>query len=364
MNDDKAVQEKRQQITEIDQQLALLCRQRINLAEEIFNLKKNHKSSIVDFAQERKVLSRFMQVLESDTTLVRIQNFVNALISLSKVYPHLSKEMNMTKKQEFSVHLKKMWADYCQLNPQAKAVYDALTETGEDIVNDHIAFRTFSDARVNVEVLSRYLLNYGYKQVGAYEFTEKKLKAKHFEHIDICLPKVFISEFDLKQGSTFLQEVVKNSIDHIDLNQMKDLSFLYSGRPWLASHQIYKKILQESEYAAWVYAHGFRPNHFTVYVNYLKKLNRMEDLNSFLTGKGFVLNTSGEAIKGSPSVFLEQSSTMANVIPASFQEGVFDIPACYYEFAKRYPTNTGELFQGFVAESANKIFESTGQIKN
>lgn len=269
----------------------------------------------------------------------------------------------MTKKQEFSIHLKKMWADYCKLNPQAKAVYEALTGTGEEIVNDHIAFRTFSDSRLNVDVLSSLLLNYGYKQVGAYEFTEKKLKAKHFEHIDICLPKVFISEFDLTQSSAFLQEVVKNSIDQIDITKANDLSFLYSGRPWLASYQIYNKLLQESEYAAWVYAHGFRPNHFTVYVNYLKKLNRMEDLNLFLTEKGFVLNTSGGAIKGSPAVFLEQSSTMANLIPVSFQEGVFDIPACYYEFAKRYPTKSGELFQGFVAESANKIFESTGQVK-
>ena len=41
-----------------------------------------------------------------------------------------------------------------------------------------------------------------------------------------------------------------------------------------------------------------------------------------------------------------------------FTEGMEEIPSCYYEFALRYPKD-GELFQGFVAASADKIFEST-----
>ena len=35
------------------------------------------------------------------------------------------------------------------------------------------------------------------------------------------------------------------------------------------------------------------------------------------------------------------------------------VPSCYYEFARRYPLPSGELFQGFVPASADKIFEST-----
>ena len=35
------------------------------------------------------------------------------------------------------------------------------------------------------------------------------------------------------------------------------------------------------------------------------------------------------------------------------------IPSCYYEFARRYPLPSGEVFQGFVPESADTIFEST-----
>jgi hypothetical protein len=60
-------------------------------------------------------------------------------------------------------------------------------------------------------------------------------------------------------------------------------------------------------------------------------------------------------------VFLEQSSTLANNIEVKFDDGVLTIPACYYEFARRYPLKTGELYQGFVAASADKIFESTSK---
>jgi len=38
---------------------------------------------------------------------------------------------------------------------------------------------------------------------------------------------------------------------------------------------------------------------------------------------------------------------------------VHEIPSCYYEFARRYEDKNGELYGGFIAKSADKIFEST-----
>jgi len=35
------------------------------------------------------------------------------------------------------------------------------------------------------------------------------------------------------------------------------------------------------------------------------------------------------------------------------------VPACFYEFAIRYPDENGQVFSGFIAANANKIFEST-----
>jgi hypothetical protein len=41
----------------------------------------------------------------------------------------------------------------------------------------------------------------------------------------------------------------------------------------------------------------------------------------------------------------------------NFNEEAKEIPS--YEFALRYPMENGELYQGFIAASADKIFEST-----
>ena len=50
---------------------------------------------------------------------------------------------------------------------------------------------------------------------------------------------------------------------------------------------------------------------------------------------------------------------MADKVPVSFVEGNEMIPGGFYEFAKRYAMANGELYTGFVAASADKIFEST-----
>ena len=42
-----------------------------------------------------------------------------------------------------------------------------------------------------------------------------------------------------------------------------------------------------------------------------------------------------------------------------FAEGSKEVPCCYYEFAERFRMPDGKLFSGFIAKSADKIFEST-----
>ena len=78
-----------------------------------------------------------------------------------------------------------------------------------------------------------------------------------------------------------------------------------------------------------------------------------------LKENGFELNNSGGEIKGSKEVLLEQSSTLADKIEVEFSDNKLIIPSCYFEFAKRYAMKDGSLYQGFVAQSADKIFEST-----
>ncbi len=77
---------------------------------------------------------------------------------------------------------------------------------------------------------------------------------------------------------------------------------------------------------------------------------------------GFKLNTSGGEINGSAKALPEQPSTMADKISIPFGDGkIHEISSCYYEFGRRYKTPDDRLFQGFVASSAEKIYESTNR---
>jgi len=57
----------------------------------------------------------------------------------------------------------RLWNDYINLNPSAKHIYDLLVHEGEVIENDHIAFRTFNDPGINIEVLSQVFIKAGFQ---------------------------------------------------------------------------------------------------------------------------------------------------------------------------------------------------------
>ena len=255
-----------------------------------------------------------------------------------------------------------MWNDYCALNPAAKKIYDVFTAEGEVVLNDHIALRTFKHPRLGLEAMAETFKGLGYREVNDYHFKQKKLYAKHYEHPNDKNPKIFISELLVDQLSPQAQQAIESVVEQIPDQVTARPDFSYSGRTWKLTHKTYEMLAAESEYAAWVSAIGFRPNHFTVYVNHMKNYNTIEKVNQFLESKGFILNASGGKIKGTPGELLEQSSTMAELVKVNFEEGTFEVPGCYYEFARRYAGTDGKLYQGFVAASADKIFESTNRM--
>lgn len=254
-----------------------------------------------------------------------------------------------------------LWQDYLAITPSAKKVHDLLGgEKGTDaLINDHVAFRTFNIEKINLNKLAAHFLALGYEEKGHYNFEQKKLDARHFEHPDTTKPKVFISELRIEEMPENVQRVIHKMVENIADDAAQHSDFLYSGTHWQVTSAEYDMLLEASEYAAWMSAWGFRANHFTVSVNHLEHYQVLADVNSKLKDAGFVLNTSGGEIKGGPDVHLAQSSTMADTIEVSFSDSVKRIPSCFYEFAQRYEMPNGELYQGFVAASADKIFEST-----
>lgn len=257
-----------------------------------------------------------------------------------------------------------MWQDYLALTPDARPIHQLFADlNGGQVVNDHIALRTFNLEKVTLDKIAAPFLNAGYLPGDDYHFPVKKLRARHFQHPydspETPFPKVFISELLVEELPEKGRQIIGQLIDQLPDEQVAEPGFCYSGRPWTISIEQYQTLAAISEYAAWVAAHGFRPNHFTVSINHLTSHSDINSVNQMLIHKGYSMNQSGGLIKGSADVLLEQSSTLAKNIPVNFSDGTLDIPGCYYEFALRYPQADGQLYQGFVAASADRIFEST-----
>jgi len=260
--------------------------------------------------------------------------------------------------EQFFSHL---WHDYTAMTPQASRIHDALIADGENIVNDHVAFRTFDRGPIRLANLEPHLLALGYTPLEPYDFEAKKLHAWGYLPPREDQPRIFLSELKCHELSARAQEIIDELVNQIDPARIGSPEVMWAGRLWeTPTWEEYRTLAEESEYAAWLAIIGLRANHFTISVNHLRHHDTLEKLLAKVEFLGLPINESGGRIKGSPEVLLEQASTLADRMPFTFSGGrVEEIPTCYYEFARRYPGADGHLYQGFVAASADRIFEST-----
>lgn len=254
-----------------------------------------------------------------------------------------------------------LWDDYIAMTPQAQRIHDAFIADGETIINDHVAFRTFDRGPITLSDLEPHLLALGYTRYEPYDFAAKKLRAYGYLPPADDQPRVFLSELKCDELSDAAQRIIDALVAQIDPARVATPDVMWAGRLWDApSFEDYQALMAESEYAAWLAIIGLRANHFTISVNQFRTYDSVEKVLAKVESLGLGINESGGRIKGSPEVLLEQGSTLADRVEFTFAGGqVEKIPSCYYEFAKRYHGNDGTLYQGFVAASADKIFEST-----
>ncbi|MEX2500792.1 MAG: DUF1338 domain-containing protein [Trueperaceae bacterium] len=260
-------------------------------------------------------------------------------------------------------------------------VDDGLVDRPEAIQNDHVAFRTMGVPHLGIASLEKIFLHHGYQRRDAYRFDGKKLDAFWYAPPDPRLPRIFISELrvpDLSDRAraivhAYTDEVTSDPVDALDLDDATAVDgFLHSGLWRLPSHDDFVALSEESEYAAWVIYNRYYLNHFTVSVHTLPDgYDTVPAFNDWLEGHGFQLNSAGGKVKTSPDGLLRQSSTVAEMIDATFAGGdVHAISGSYVEFAERRPLPefahlpkhdlTREMRrEGFEAGNADKIFEST-----
>ncbi|KDD74808.1 DUF1338 hypothetical protein [Helicosporidium sp. ATCC 50920] len=271
---------------------------------------------------------------------------------------------------------------YWEASRTSEAVVQALESkfSEEDIVFDHFAFRTFGVAGLGIGSASRIFTDLGYTRRDALEFPAKKLRAYWFAPPNRSLPRVFVSElkvdyFIVEELSSKAQEVIARytNEDASLMGSYGTVMGMMGCQPWpTPTLRDYELLAKESEYAAWVLAHGYALNHTTISVHSLRELKGgLSGMNELLQEMGFHLSAEGGISKISPDGLLHQSSTVADKVPYTFACGETRlIPGSYIEFAERHvlpehkSLSASEITEehrreGFESSNADKIFEST-----
>jgi hypothetical protein len=275
---------------------------------------------------------------------------------------------------------------YKERVPDVQGVINAMVKegiitSGDEIENDHIAFRTMGVPQLGIKSFEKIFLSLGYQKRDPYFFSAKKLDAYWYSPPKPQYPRIFVSELrvgDLSEEAqriiaSYTDEVPSDPVDSINLNSGAEIdAFLHKALWRTPTVEDFNRLAEESEYAAWVIYNRYYLNHFTVTIHNLPDgYNTIQDFNAFLERSGFKLNDSGGKAKASPDGKLIQSSTVAEMLEAEFAGGVKKkISGSYVEFAERRPLDEfahipytqlkrEQRREGFEAANADKIFEST-----
>ena len=216
--------------------------------------------------------------------------------------------MNFSDNKPLNRILNGLFVPYAQRVPDVKAVSLEMKNLGliskqEDIVNDHIAFRTLGIPNLGISSFERIFLHHGYTKQDHYFFPKKKLEAYWYKPPHDSYPRVFISELKVENLSKQAQQIIHHytkgihddPINQIDLDNVDDVvSFLHKALWELPDIADYNALLTESEYGAWVLYNRYYLNHYTISVHELPApYNELVFFNEFLKSIGITLNDAG-----------------------------------------------------------------------
>ena len=294
--------------------------------------------------------------------------------------------MQLSSSTPIDLILQGVFNTYSERVPDVKKITQAMIDKGmvssqSEIVNDHIAFRTLGVPHLGIASFEKIFLAHGYEKRDHFFFEGKRLDAYWYAPQREESPRVFISELRVGDLSEEAQSIIQkyvgpiksDPVDALDLNAIEAVVDFFHRPLWeLPSLEDYKRLLQESEYAAWVIYNRYYLNHYTISVHQLDGAHHtLEQFNAFLKSIGIKLNDSGSEIKVSPDGLLRQSSSVAETVQAEFANGEkASISGSYVEFAERLPLPEFAHLpfdqikrhmrrDGFEAGNADKIFEST-----
>jgi hypothetical protein len=224
--------------------------------------------------------------------------------------------------------LESLWSDHGAVAPHVARIHQLLRERGERVRSEHIALRTFDVPEVDIDALDRAFVAGGYEAAHSYELPERKLIVYAYEHRDGGRPGLLISALLVDELSREAHSLVRDLVGHLEPGAAAHPSFALSGRRWPLSSSIYRQLRDESEYAAWVAAFGFRAHHFAVDAAGLRTLEA--GLARFIEESGSSLV--GDTVEEEP---LDHVATAAEDVELELTDGSLVVPSCPCVFVGR-----------------------------
>eukprot|EP00879_Flechtneria_rotunda_P029672 GHRR01032107.1.p1 GENE.GHRR01032107.1~~GHRR01032107.1.p1 ORF type:complete len:320 (+),score=85.73 GHRR01032107.1:227-1186(+) len=239
--------------------------------------------------------------------------------------------------------LDKVYSRYLESTPSAVDVSNKVFKQGygeSQVIHDHFAFRTFGVPGLGLEHLGAAFEAFGYTRQDYYIFPRTHLLAAWYappKHLYEQLPRIFISQLQVEKLSPVAQSLIHSYTDDVTdtfsglvsshgsssgstTGGSNSSSFGSSGNgshcssaamlnawtsavtgvlPWgTPKREDYLKLLEESEYGAWVLVNGYGLNHTALSVHQIH--GHQGDIYAFaneLVMKGFNLNDSGGIMK-------------------------------------------------------------------
>ena len=90
----------------------------------------------------------------------------------------------------------------------SEMIKEGIIEKKEEIVNDHIAFRTLGVSNLGIKSFEKIFLHHGYVKREYFHFKGKKLNAFWYAPPNPNYPRVFISELRVWDLSNEAQEII------------------------------------------------------------------------------------------------------------------------------------------------------------
>ena len=172
-----------------------------------------------------------------------------------------------SEKSTLDTILNGLFKTYFERVPDVKKITNAMIKKGwvssqEDIINDHVAFRTLGVKNLGIASFEKIFLAHGYQKKEFYSFEAKKLNAYWYAPPNENQPRIFISELRVEELSKEAQDIIykytenitTDPVDLLDLNTPKQVVEFFEKPLWkLPTLSDYNTLLNESEYLSLIH---------------------------------------------------------------------------------------------------------------